>query len=173
MKKKLLDAYMKTAETFAECSTARRLHVGAIVVKEDRIISIGYNGMPSGWDNNCEDKEYMSSDAGGWLSAEEIKEQWPNEEQQYPKEANIWRRYKLTTKPEVLHAETNAIAKLAKSNESGMGATMFITHAPCLDCAKLIYQSGISSVLYRNSYRDTNGVEFLKQSKIIVEKLDE
>lgn len=171
MKPKLLDAYMKTAETFAECSTARRLHVGAIVVKEDRIISIGYNGMPSGWDNNCEDKEYMSSDAGGWLSAEEIKEQWPNEEQQYPKEANIWRRYKLTTKPEVLHAETNAIAKLAKSNESGMGATMFITHAPCLDCAKLIYQSGISSVLYRNSYRSDVGISFLQKAGVTVEKI--
>jgi len=171
MKPKLLDAYMKTAETFAECSTARRLHVGAIVVKEDRIISIGYNGMPSGWDNNCEDKEYMSSDAGGWLSPEEIEEQWPIQEQQYPKEANIWRRYKLTTKPEVLHAETNAIAKLAKSNESGMGATMFITHAPCLDCAKLIYQSGIRSVLYRNSYRSDDGISFLQKAGVTVEQI--
>ena len=162
---------MKVAETFADLSSAVRLHVGAIVVKEDRIISIGYNGMPSGWDNNCEDKEYMSSDAGGWLSAEEIKEQWPNEEQQYPKEANIWRRYKLTTKPEGLHAETNAIAKLAKSNESGMGATMFITHAPCLDCAKLIYQSGISSVLYRNSYRSDVGVSFLQKAGVTVEQI--
>jgi dCMP deaminase len=171
MKPKLIDAYMKTAEVFAECSTATRLHVGAIVVKDDRIISIGYNGMPSGWTNECEDKEYMSSDAGGWLSPEEIEEQWPNQEQQYPKEANIWRRYKLTTKPEVLHAETNAIAKLAKSTESGLGATMFITHAPCLDCAKLIYQSGISSVLYRNTYRDIAGVVFLKNSGIEVEQV--
>ena len=81
MKQKLLNAYMKTAETFAECSTAIRLHVGAIVVKEDRIISIGYNGMPSGWDNNCEDKDYMSGDAGGWLSPEEIYERWPFEEE--------------------------------------------------------------------------------------------
>ena len=134
---------MKTAETFAELSHARRLHVGAIVVKDDRIISIGYNGMPAGWDNDCEDQTY---DKDGF-------------------------HITLKTKPEVLHAETNAIAKLAKSNESGMGATMFITHAPCLDCAKLIYQSGISSVLYRNAYRDTSGVEFLTKSGVEVNKV--
>jgi dCMP deaminase len=143
MKKKLLDAYMKTAETFAECSTAIRLHVGAIVVKDDRIISIGYNGMPSGWDNNCED---------------ELK--WPNGEIKF-----------LTTKPEVLHAETNAIAKLAKSTESGLGATMFITHAPCLDCAKLVYQSGINTVYYRNSYRDEDGIHFLEKAGVKIGKI--
>ena len=162
---------MKVAETFAELSSARRLHVGAIVVKDDRIISIGYNGMPSGWDNNCEDKEYMSSDAGGWLDPNEIEEQWPNQEQQLPKEDNRWLRYRLKTKPEVLHAETNAIAKLAKSTESGMGATMFITHAPCLDCAKLIYQSGISSVLYRNTYRSDDGIAFLEKAGVTIERI--
>jgi len=140
MKEKFVNAYMDVAERFAELSSARRLHVGAIVVKDDRIISIGYNGMPSGWDNDCEDVIPEYSD--GTTS--------------------------LKTKPEVLHAETNAIAKLAKSNESGMGATMFITHAPCLDCAKLIYQSGISSVLYRDAYRDTSGVTFLEKSGIEV-----
>ena len=142
MKDKFINAYMDVAERFAKLSSARRLHVGAIVVKDDRIISIGYNGMPSGWDNDCEDK--------------------------------VWTQdgdYTLKTKPEVLHAETNAIAKLAKSNESGMGATMFITHAPCLDCAKLIYQSGIGSVLYRNSYRDTSGVTFLEKSGIQVTQI--
>ena len=172
MKEKFRDAYMKVAETFAGLSTARRLHVGAIVVKDDRIISIGYNGMPSGWDNNCEDKEYMDQTAGGWLSPEEIEEQWPWSEQQLPKTEDLpWLRYKLTTKPEVLHAETNAIAKLAKSSESGMGATMFITHAPCLDCAKLIYQSGINSVLYRNSYRSDDGINFLQKASVKVEKI--
>ena len=140
---------MKTAETFAELSHARRLHVGAIVVKDDRIISIGYNGMPAGWDNNCEDEIVVAVVDG--VPQREIKE--------------------LKTKPEVLHAETNAIAKLAKSNESGMGATMFITHAPCLDCAKLIYQSGIGSILYRNSYRDTGGITFLERSGIQVEQV--
>jgi dCMP deaminase len=175
MKEKLIKAYIKTAETFAELSHARRLHVGAIVVKDDRVISIGYNGMPAGWDNDCEYKDYMSVDAGGWLSPEEITEQWPFEETVVVANDNesfeTTMRYRLKTKPEVLHAETNAIAKLAKSNESGMGATMFITHAPCLDCAKLIYQSGISSVLYRNAYRDTGGITFLEKSGITVTQL--
>ena len=170
MKEKLKQAYMKTAETFAELSHARRLHVGAIVVKDDRIISIGYNGMPAGWDNDCEEKVWDTG-AGGWLGPEEFDENYPFEAWHEDAQRNV--RYRLKTKPEVLHAETNAIAKLAKSNESGLGATMFITHAPCLDCAKLIYQSGISSVLYRNSYRDTSGVEFLEKSKINVEKLDD
>jgi dCMP deaminase len=143
MKQKLLEAYMATAGIFADLSHARRLHVGAIIVKDDRIISIGYNGMPAGWDNNCED---------------ELK--WPNGEIRF-----------LKTKPEVLHAETNAIAKLAKSTESGDGATMFITHSPCLDCAKLIYQSGINTVYYRNSYRDDAGIDFLTESNVKVTKL--
>jgi dCMP deaminase len=134
---------MKTAEVFAELSSARRLHVGAIVVKDDRIISIGYNGMPSGWDNNCED---------------ELK--WPNGDIKF-----------LTTKPEVLHAETNAIAKLAKSTESGSGASLFVTHAPCLDCAKLVYQSGINSVFYRNAYRSQDGLNFLEKAGVKVEKI--
>ena len=156
---------MKTAEIFAELSHARRLHVGAIVVKDDRIISIGYNGMPAGWENNCEYREYMDQDAGGWLSHEEIESRW-----QYLEEDGT--RYTLKTRPEVLHAETNAISKLARSTESGLGATMFITHSPCLDCAKLIFQSGINNVFYRNSYRSNDGVEFLKKSGVTVEKLD-
>ena len=171
MKPKLLNAYMKTAETFAECSTAKRLHVGAIVVKDDRIISIGYNGMPSGWDNNCEYKDYMSG-AGGWLSPDEIYEQWPFEEEDIDPDLGYARRYALKTKPEVLHAESNAIAKLAKSNESGLGADIFITHAPCIECAKLIYQSGINGVYYGENYRDNSGIEFLKKSGVNIEKLD-
>jgi dCMP deaminase len=172
MKEKLKRAYMKTAETFAELSHAQRLHVGAIVVKDDRIISIGYNGMPAGWDNNCEDKDYMSRDAGGWLSPEEIEEQWPFTEWEDIDQA-FTKRYRLKTKPEVLHAETNCIAKLARSSDSGLGADMFITHAPCLDCAKLIYQSGIKRVWYGTQYRDSTGTEFLRKSGIEVEQLDE
>jgi dCMP deaminase len=170
MKHKLKKAYMQTAETFAELSHARRLHVGAIVVKDDRIISIGYNGMPAGWDNDCENVEWCS--AGGWLSPEEIEEGWPYEGTYLDADGNTMQgRYRLKTKPEVLHAETNAIAKLAKSTESGDGAVLFVTHMPCLDCAKLIFQSGIRSVFYRNSYRNTDGVSFLKQSGITVEQL--
>jgi dCMP deaminase len=143
MKQKLINAYMKTAQTFAECSTARRLHVGAIVVKDDRIISIGYNGMPAGWDNNCEDK--------------------------------VWDKtgdYELKTKPEVLHAEMNSLMKLARSNESGLGASMFVTHSPCLECAKGIYQAGIKKVYFGQAYRDSSGVEFLNKCKVIVEQID-
>jgi dCMP deaminase len=168
MKQKLLNAYMKTAETFSECSTAKRLHVGAIVVKDDRIISIGYNGMPSGWDNNCEDKNYDPG-SGGWLDPDELLEKYPYEEWHDGAKRNV--RYELKTKPEVLHAETNAIAKLAKSNESGLGATMFITHAPCLDCAKLVYQSGINTVYYRNSYRNEIGIQFLAKAGVTIEKV--
>ena len=130
MKEKFKLAYMDTARRFAELSPAKRMHVGAIIVKDDRIISIGYNGMPSGWDNDCEYKEYMSMDAGGWLDPEEIQERWPFTEEQtrFTSDGQEWpytARYKLVTKDEVLHAETNAIAKLAKSTESGNNADIF------------------------------------------------
>lgn len=144
MKPKLQKAYMDTAKIFAELSHARRLHVGAIIVKDDRIISIGYNGMPAGWDNNCEEVVEQHEDGGQILK----------------------------TKPEVLHAETNAIAKLARSSDSGLDADIFITHAPCLDCAKLIYQSGIRKVYFGANYRDESGIAFLKNSGIEVTKID-
>jgi dCMP deaminase len=143
MKDKFKQAYMKTAQTFAELSHARRLKVGCIIVKDDRIISIGYNGMPAGWDNNCE---------------HEMK--WPNGEVRF-----------LETKAEVLHAESNAVAKLARSVESGDGATLFVTHSPCLNCAKLIYQAGIARLYYGAEYRDTAGVDFLNNSGVVVEQL--
>jgi len=162
---------MDTAKRFAELSPARRLHVGAIVVKDDRIISIGYNGMPVGWDNECEYKDYMSGDAGGWLDPEEIYERWPLEE--YDKEVESNRRYRLVTKDEVLHAESNAIAKLAKSNDSGLGADLFVTHSPCIHCAKLIHQSGIRRVYYGENYRSTDGIEFLEKSGIEVKQIGE
>ena len=137
--------YMDIAHRVAQMSHARRLQVGSIIVKDNRIISIGYNGMPSGWDNNCED-----------LVVEELDEKFINV---------------LKTKPEVLHAETNSLAKLARSNDSGLDADMFVTHAPCLDCAKLIYQSGISRVYYANEYRDTSGIIFLQKSGIVIENI--
>ena len=139
MKQKLKDAYMSTAEVFAELSHARRLHVGAIIVKDDRIISIGYNGMPAGWDNDCETVQEDGT---------------------------------LKTKPEVLHAETNAIAKLARSGEHGLDSDLFVTHAPCMDCAKLIYQAGIRRVWFRTAYRDNSGVDFLKASGLQVEQVE-
>ncbi len=161
---------MDWAQRTAELSHARRLHVGAVIVKDDTVISYGYNGMPAGWDNNCEDKEFMSRDAGGWLSPDEIEERWPFEETS-DEDGEYIGRYRLKTKPEVLHAESNAIAKLARSHNSGLGADIFITHAPCIECAKLIYQSGIRRVYFGQAYRNDAGIEFLQKSGIEVNKL--
>jgi dCMP deaminase len=140
LKQKFIDYFMDVAERTSKLSYAIRLKVGAIIVKDDRIISIGYNGMPSGWDNNCEFED------------------------KNPQTQII----ELVTRKEVLHAESNCLAKLAKSNESGMGATLFITHAPCIECAKLIYQSGINSIYYRNAYRSDDGIDFLNKSGVNV-----
>jgi dCMP deaminase len=170
MPNKFDDAHMKVAETYAKLSSATRLKVGSIIVKDDRIISIGYNGTPAGWDNDCENKEWCS--AGGWLSPEEIVEGWPYEGSYLDAAGNTMQgRYRLKTKPEVIHAEMNAIGKLAKSAESGKNATMYITHAPCFECAKLIHIAGIKKVFYREQYRNTEGLEFLDKCNIEVEKI--
>lgn len=142
MKQKWVDAFMDTAARFAQLSSAKRLQVGAVVVKDNRIISIGYNGMPSGWTNECENTIQHSDDT-----------------------------VSLVTKDEVIHAEANAISKLAKSGDSGDGASLFCTHAPCIHCAKIIYGAGISKMYYRESYRDTNGIDFLIKCNIEVEKV--
>ena len=114
MKKKFIDYYMKIAEITAELSYAKRLKVGSVIVKGDKILASGYNGMPAGWDNNCETKEYMSPDTGGWVEPEIVEERWPCVE--YAGEFNDQpTRFALTTRPEVLHAESNAIAKMARS----------------------------------------------------------
>lgn len=147
---------MDVAERFAQLSYAERLKVGAIVVKDDRIISIGYNGMPSGWDNVCEE----CCDGGGPAYSLGCY----HDHCTGPK-----------TKPEVLHAETNAIAKVAQSADSCDNAAIFCTHEPCLECAKLIMQSGIKHVYYRHSHKSLNygsGLEFLKKSLIYVELVD-
>ena len=135
--------HMSVAAVYSEVSSARRLKVGCVIVKNNTIIGIGYNGMPSGWDNNCED---------------EIR---------YPDAEGVT----LKTKPEVLHAESNALAKVARSTNSCEGATLYVTHAPCLDCSKLIYQSGINSVFYRNEYRDSAGINFLNKCGVNVIKI--
>jgi dCMP deaminase len=143
LKKKFIDLYMDWAERVAQLSHAIRRQVGAVIVKDDCVISYGYNGMPAGWDNNCEN-------IVGYTKGEPV----------------------LKTKPEVLHAESNAIAKLARSSQGGRDASIFITTAPCLDCAKLIYQSGISSIYYRDSYRNMDGLEFLEKSGVEVHHYD-
>ena len=135
MKDKFKQAYMSVAETFAKLSHCERAKVGAIIVKADRIISIGYNGMPAGYDNCCEDTMYH-------IQLGTTTEM---------------------SRPEVLHAEANAIAKLAQSSESSDGAVMFCTHTPCIECAKLIHQAGIEKVYYRQDYdaQKGSGKEFL------------
>ena len=130
---------MQAAHVYAGLSSARRLKVGCVLVRDDRIIGIGYNGMPAGWDNDCEIEQVDGS---------------------------------LRTRPEVLHAESNAIAKLARSHESASGATAYITHAPCLDCAKLLYQAGIARVVYHSPYKDRLGIDFLERCNIEVQEHD-
>lgn len=148
---------MDVAERFAKLSSAKRLQVGAIIVKDDRIISIGYNGMPAGWPNECEYKVYAN--------------EWSIDNNLWEYQEEDGTSYNLKTKPQVIHAEANAIAKLAKSTESGNESTMFLTHAPCIDCAKQIYTAGIKKVFYRNSYRDSNGTDFLERCNVEVEKV--
>jgi len=144
MKPKFVIAHMKAASVYAELSSAKRLQVGCVIVKDNTIIGIGYNGMPAGWDNNCENVIQHSDDT-----------------------------VELKTKPEVLHAETNAVAKVARSTNSTEGADMFITHAPCLECAKLIHQAGIKKVYFGNHYRDNIGVDFLQQCGVVVTHVDQ
>jgi len=147
MKQKWIDAFMDTAERFAQLSSAKRLKVGAVVVKDNRIISIGYNGMPSGWTNECE---------------EVVTPSLPYLQGDGPV---------LKTKDEVIHAEANAILKLARDGESGNGSSLFCTHAPCIQCAKLIHGAGIQKLYYRDSYRDDNGLAFLEACNIEVQKV--
>ena len=142
MKHRHLLAYMESAKIFAGLSHATKLKVGAIAVKDDRIISIGINGTPSGWTNNCE--MTIIDDHGN----------------EY-----------LTTVPEVSHAERNCLDKLARSTESGQGAIMFCTHSPCIECAKSIHNVGFSAVYYDTEYKKLDGIEFLEKCGIKVEKL--
>lgn len=129
MKSKYLKAHMATAFEYAKLSHCQRRKVGCVFVKDDRIISIGYNGSPPGWDNVCEDENN-------------------------------------NTKPEIIHAEANAIAKLAKTTESGEGSTVFITLAPCLNCAKQLAAMDVAEVYYGEKYRNTDGVEHLHKRGI-------
>ena len=134
---------MEVARIYSQLSSAKRLQVGAVIVKDKRVLSIGYNGMPTKWTNEC---EYEADEYG----------------------------FNAITKPEVLHAETNAIAKVAKSSESCDGATIYTTTAPCLDCAKLIYQSGIKRVVWNTPHlRSDEGVQFLMKCEgVSVEHLE-
>ncbi len=136
------NAHLEVAKTYAQLSSARRMKVGAVIVKDNRIISIGYNGMPSGWDNNCEDEIGITPST-------------------------------LITKKEVLHAESNAITKVAKSTESAEGAVLYTTCAPCIDCAKLIHQAGIQRVVFGHNYKSEEGLTFLDKCGIVLDTPNE
>lgn len=151
--------YMDIAERVAQMSFAKRLKVGSVLVKGNNILSYGWNGMPVGWDNNCEDKNYMSIDTEDLLSPEEIEGKYPYTEYHHGHQRQV--RYRLITKPETLHSEANCLMKVARSAESSEGATLYCTHAPCIECSKLIYQSGVKNLYYRTQYRSTAGLEFL------------
>ena len=129
------DKYMQMASVWATNSYCKRRQVGALIVKDRMIISDGYNGTPSGFENICEDENGV-------------------------------------TKPYVLHAEANAISKVAQSGNSSEGATLYVTASPCMECAKLIIQSGIRRVVYRDEYRLTDGIDLLRRAGIEVEKID-
>ncbi len=129
------DKYMQMAAIWATNSYCKRRQVGALIVKDRMIISDGYNGTPSGFENICEDENGV-------------------------------------TKPYVLHAEANAISKVAKSGNSAEGATLYVTASPCMECAKLIIQSGIRRVVYRDEYRLTDGIDLLRRAGVEVEKID-
>jgi dCMP deaminase len=137
-------AYIKMAAIWSELSTASRKKVGALIVKNNTIISDGFNGTPSGFENEC---EYAVHNEDG--SFKEYLTKWY-----------------------VLHAESNALAKVAKSTQSCDGATLYITLSPCRDCSKLILQSGIKRVVYSEEYRDLDGLEFLRRAGVEVKKID-
>jgi len=127
--------YLKMAQTWGELSHCERKKVGSLIVKDRMIISDGYNGTPSGFENACEDEEYY-------------------------------------TKWYVLHAEANAILKVAASTQSCKGATLYITLSPCIECSKLIHQAGIKRVVFSKAYKDASGLDFLKKAGVKLTQLD-
>ena len=166
--------YMRMAYALSQLSHAVRSKVGCLIVSEDgQIVSQGYNGMPHGMDNCCEYKVYKYVPS--------LKCKAPDKCPKYNKDSVCDKRcfyseqstsYTLVTKPEVLHAESNAISKCAKWNSSTNGATCYVTLSPCVECSKLIIQSGIKKVCYKDLYRNTEGIDLLKQAGIEVKQID-
>lgn len=165
-------AYMQMAEAIAKLSYAIRSKVGCIIVSENgQVISQGFNGTPTGYDNHCEDMECTCK----WIhGCQYTVEPIANAQIDYCTTANYGApcdKLKLITKKEVLHAESNAISKCAKWISSTEGATLYVTLSPCFECAKMIIQAGIKRVVYKDEYRDKEGVKFLKKNKIKVDKI--
>ena len=159
MKTKFVQAHMEVAKVYAKLSYAKRLQVGCVIVKDNTIIGIGYNGMPSGWDNECENVDYV--DENGQDYNEMVANGYT-----FGAVSEVAGYVRRVTKPEVLHAETNAIAKVARSTNSTENAEMFVTCSPCIECAKLIHQSGIRRVFYGHTYRNDDGLKFLEKCNI-------
>lgn len=174
--------YMRMAQNMGHLSYAIRNKVGCIIVsKEGQIISQGFNGTPSGYDNCCEDIKCNCKWVHGCTyKAKPIEEvldhafctQALHGLGEADKPGYPCQYLELTTKPEVLHAESNAISKCAKWHSSTEGATIYVTLSPCFECSKLIIQSGIKRVCYLEEYRDARGIEFLKKNGIIVDKIE-
>ena len=154
--------YMQIAYQTAKLSYANRRKVGCIIVKDEQIVSFGYNGTPHGFENDCEEVQTRYYDNPDHASILVDKGYICDGEGCCSK---------IVTKQEVLHAESNAITKLAKSTMTSNGATLYTTTAPCFDCSKLIIQAGIEKVFYSESYRDMSGVELLKRANIPVEEV--
>ena len=166
------EIYMKIAKSISELSYANRNKVGCVIVSADgQLISQGFNGTPSGYDNCCEDKVYnyipgkdckrpdsCAKGKDGTCKGCLLSEQSTS--------------YTLVTKPEVLHAESNAISKCAKWNSSTDGATCYVTLSPCVECSKLMIQSGIKKVYYKDLYRNTEGIDLLKRVGIEVKQIN-
>nr|DAO60312.1 MAG TPA: deoxycytidylate deaminase [Caudoviricetes sp.] len=162
MKQEVIDRrYFMIAKIWSENSYAIRRKVGAIIVKDNMIISDGYNGTPSGFENVCEEIKGMHILSGSDEDKRQTLLDYKN------------RGFRLVTKPYVLHAEANAISKLAKSNNNSLGATLYVTDEPCLECSKLIIQSGIRRVVYNREYRIHDGIELLKKASIEVEQIED
>ena len=156
--------YMQVAYQFAKLSYAERRKVGCVIVKDKQVISFGYNGTPHGFENECEDVETRHYDNPAVAEMlEDMGWTMPHD--------NSCTCHRSVTKREVLHAESNAIMKVAKSTMSCDGADLYTTTCPCFDCAKLIIQAGIKKVYYTEDYRDMSGIELLKKAEIEVEQV--
>ena len=151
--------YLRIAMIWSENSYAIRRRVGAIIVKDNTIISDGYNGTPAGFENVCEEIKGVDIISDNDEDKRHTLIDYKN------------RGFDLVTKPYVLHAEANAISKLAKSNNNSIGATLYVTDEPCLECSKLIIQSGIRRVVYNREYRIHDGIELLQKAGIEVEQI--
>ena len=158
---------MRIAEAVAQTSSAKRLRVGAVAVKNNMVIGTGYNALPSGVDGECEVKQYASHP---FLPVREDDE-FPLLCEDYKSTSGRKAKYKAITRPEVRHAEKNLLLNLAKGTESSTGCTIFCTHACCKFCAMDIVDSGCEKFYYREDYRDSSGLDYLKANGVAVEQI--